>query len=80
MRLRCIRVGWRIIDKVFLNLNRRLMDMNNANVIAIVRGFRAGVLFVMVGSMLRCAQADPKSGSNELRWAAPTARDSEEDG
>lgn len=49
--------------------------MNHANVIAVVRGFQAGVLCVMVGVMLGCASADPESGSNELRRAAPNSQE-----
>ena len=52
--------------------------MNNANVIAVLKGFQGVVLSVMVGAMLGCASADPESGSNELRRAAPTATNSQE--
>jgi hypothetical protein len=56
----------RIIEGMFENLNRRLRAMNNATVIAVVRGVPGGVLCVMVGALLGCASADPESGSNEL--------------
>jgi hypothetical protein len=52
--------------------------MKNANVIAVARGFQAGVLCLIVGAMLGCASTDPESGSNELRRAAPTATNSQE--
>lgn len=52
--------------------------MNNANVIAIARGFQAVVLCAMVGAMLGCASANPESGSNELRRAVPTATGAQE--
>jgi hypothetical protein len=52
--------------------------MNHANVIAVVRGFQVGVLCIVVGAMLGCASADPESGSNEPRQAAPAATNSQE--
>jgi hypothetical protein len=52
--------------------------MNNANVIAVVRGFQAGVLCEMVDAMLGCASVDPVSGSTELRRAASAATNSQE--
>ena len=52
--------------------------MNNANVIAVARGFQAGVFCVVVGAVLGCASADPESGSNELRRTAPTATNTQE--
>jgi hypothetical protein len=67
-----------IIDKVFVNLNRRLKEMNHANVIVVVRGVQVGLLFIMVVAMLGCASADPESGSSELRQATPTTINSQE--
>jgi hypothetical protein len=52
--------------------------MNHPNAIAIVRGFQAGVLCVMVGTMLGCASVDPESGSNERGQAVPRAAGSQE--
>ena len=53
--------------------------MNHANGIAVVRGFKAGVLYtVMVGAILGCVSADPESGSNKSGQAAPAATTSQE--
>jgi hypothetical protein len=52
--------------------------MNHANVIAVARGFHAGVLCIVVGAMLGCASADPESGSNKPGPAAPAATNSQE--
>ena len=52
--------------------------MNHANVIAVVRGFQAGVLCLVVGPMLGCASANPESGSNEPGQAAPAVTHSQE--
>ena len=52
--------------------------MKHTNVIAIVRGFQAGVLCVVVGTILGCASANPEPGSNEPRRTAPTATSSQE--
>ena len=52
--------------------------MNHANAIAVVRGFQAGVLCVVVGTILGCASANPEPGSNEPRRTAPTATSSQE--
>ena len=52
--------------------------MNHANVIAVTRGLQADVLCLVVGPMLGCASADPESGSNEPRRAAPAATNSQE--
>lgn len=53
--------------------------MHHANVIAVVRGFQAGVLYyVMAGAMLGCVSAKPESGSNRPVQAAPTATHSQE--
>jgi hypothetical protein len=53
--------------------------MNHANAMAVVRDFQAGVLYsVMVGAMLGCVSANPKSGSSKVRSAAPTATNSQE--
>jgi hypothetical protein len=51
--------------------------MNHANVIAVVRGFQAGVLCLLAGTILGCASANPDLGSNEPRLAAPAATDSQ---
>ena len=77
MRFRRISAGG-IIEKGFLIHNRGLRDMKHANVIAVVRGFQAGVLCVLVGTMLGCALADPESGTNEPQRAAPAATNSQE--
>ena len=52
--------------------------MNHANAIAVGRGLQAGVLCAVVGAILGCASANPKSGSNEPRQAAPTTTHSQE--
>ena len=53
--------------------------MNHTNAIAVVRGCQAGVLYyVMVGAMLGCVSANPESGSNKPRQAAPAATHSQE--
>ena len=52
--------------------------MNHANVIAVVRGFQAGVFCAVVGAMLGCASANPESGSNKPGQAAPSATNSQE--
>ena len=52
--------------------------MNHANVIAVVRGFQAGVLCVVIGAMLGCVSANPESGSNKPGQAAPSATHSQE--
>lgn len=53
--------------------------MNHANAMAVVRGFQTGVLCsILVGAMMGCASANPESGSNKPRQAAPAATQSQE--
>ena len=52
--------------------------MNHADVIAVVRGFQAGVLCAVVGAMLGCVSANPKSESNTPGQVAPAGTTSQE--
>lgn len=52
--------------------------MNHTKVIAVVRGFKAGVLCVVAGAMLGCASTDPASESTKPGRAAPPPTGSQE--
>jgi hypothetical protein len=52
--------------------------MNHAKVIVAVRGFRAGVFYAVVGAILGCASADPRSESNKPVGAAAADANSQE--
>ena len=67
-----------LIVKSEILVNRRLGEMNHSNVIAVVRGFHAGILCAVVGAMSGCVSANPESGSNKPRQAAPAATHSQE--
>jgi hypothetical protein len=53
--------------------------MSHENVIAVARGFQAGVLYyVVVGAILGCASGNTESGSNKPGQAAPATTNSQE--
>lgn len=59
-------------------VNRRFKEMNNANVIAVVRrGFQAGVLSAVVSAMLGCAPRRSRIRIEQTWQAAPAATHSQ---